>query len=119
VATESDHVAPWRSVYKIRLVADAELFFLLTNGGHNAGIVSEPGHPGRHYRMAHWARGDKYTDADNWYLDTPVTEGSWWPAWAGWLERQSTGRTAPPPTGAPRRGYLPREDAPGRYVFEQ
>ncbi|MGV3653406.1 MAG: PHA/PHB synthase family protein [Noviherbaspirillum sp.] len=119
VATESDHVAPWSSVYKIRLAADTELVFLLTNGGHNAGIVSEPGHPHRHYRMGHWARGDKYIDADNWYLDTPVTEGSWWPAWADWLERRSAGRMAPPATGAPRRGYPLLEDAPGRYVFEQ
>jgi polyhydroxyalkanoate synthase len=52
VGTELDHVAPWRSVFKFHLLSDAPVTFVLTNGGHNAGIVSEPGHPHRHYRVA-------------------------------------------------------------------
>ena len=96
-----------------------EVTFLLTSGGHNAGIVSEPGHPGRRYRLSQWASGEKYIDADNWYLQTPAMEGSWWPAWVAWLERKSGGRMAPPETGAQHLGYPPLDEAPGRYVFEQ
>jgi polyhydroxyalkanoate synthase len=80
VATEQDHVAPWRSVYKINLLADAdEVTFLLTSGGHNAGIVSEPGHR-RSYQMACRTDQDRYIDPDTWQATTPKQHGSWWPA---------------------------------------
>ena len=62
VGTETDHVAPWRSVYKLNLSMDTDVTFLLTNGGHNAGIVSEPGHANRHYRLATRAEADRHLD---------------------------------------------------------
>jgi polyhydroxyalkanoate synthase len=113
VATETDHVAPWKSVYKIHLATDADVTFVLTSGGHNAGIVSEPGHPGRHFRVAHRTDGDTYLAPEGWMAGTPERAGSWWPAWAAWLAAAGTGRTAPPAMGAPLA------PAPGRYVLER
>src|SRR5690606_20342269 len=52
VSTETDHVAPWRSVYKLSQLSPAEFTFVLTSGGHNAGIVSEPGHANRYFRIS-------------------------------------------------------------------
>ncbi len=115
VGTTRDHVAPWRSAYKIHLLTDAdEVTFLLTSGGHNAGIISEPGHPHRSYRQRIQRQGERYLDPDTWLQKTPEHEGSWWPAWQEWLAAHSSGKVAPPGLGSER--YAPLEDAPGRYV---
>ena len=117
VAASTDHVAPWRSVYKIHLQSDAcELTFVLTAGGHNVGIVNEPGHPRRSYRMSTLREEDRWPDPDTWEAETPVREGSWWPAWASWLADHSTGTDLPPTMGAPGKGLAPVCDAPGDYV---
>ena len=50
LGTETDHVAPWKSVYKIHQLTQGEMTFTLTSGGHNAGVVSGPEHPRRRYR---------------------------------------------------------------------
>jgi polyhydroxyalkanoate synthase len=118
VATEKDHVAPWRSVYKINLLEDVDTTFVLTSGGHNAGIVSEPGHQGRSYRISHRPAGAQYASPDSWRDAAKVEQGSWWPEWAGWLARQSRGRAAPPPLGAKDKGYPVLEAAPGSYVLQ-
>jgi len=117
VATETDHVAPWRSVYKIHLLTDTEVTFVLTTGGHNAGIVSEPGHPGRSYRTARHRHDDRHIDPETWRALTASQDGSWWPAWTRWLAEHSSEEQAPPCIGAPERGIQPLGDAPGSYVL--
>jgi polyhydroxyalkanoate synthase len=117
VGTETDHVAPWRSVYKFHLFTSTPLTFVLTSGGHNAGIVSEPGHPKRHFRVATRRPQDRYVDPDRWLARATLKEGSWWPEWAAWLAAQSTGTTAPPPMGSEALADEPLPDAPGSYVF--
>ncbi len=120
VGTESDHIAPWRSVYKISLFTDNELTFVLTNGGHNAGIVSEPGRTDRHYSFGLRRPADRYVDPDTWLAHASRAEGSWWPALADWLlTRSSNGRVAPPPMGAVHRGLAPLGPAPGTYVHQR
>ncbi|MGW8183050.1 MAG: PHA/PHB synthase family protein [Burkholderiales bacterium] len=117
VGTVRDHVSPWRSVYRIHLLTDTELTFLLTTGGHNAGVVSEPGHANRSYQVATRRRDARYVDPDTWHATVPVKEGSWWPEWQRWLRDHSSGRARPPAMGAPARGYAPLAQAPGQYVL--
>ncbi|AXE29133.1 poly-beta-hydroxybutyrate polymerase [Chromobacterium phragmitis] len=117
VATEIDHVAPWRSVYKIQLALDVDSHFLLTSGGHNAGIISEPGHPGRYFRLSAGGRKDRYTDPDTWLETTRSQHGSWWPVWEKWLAHQSGEPVVPPAMGC--ASYPARETAPGLYVMER
>jgi len=118
VGTVRDHVAPWVSAYKIHLLTDTDVTFVLTSGGHNAGIVSEPGHPGRSYQIATKREADLYVDPETWAAATPRHDGSWWPAWVAWLAEHSSGNVPPPPLGAPEAGYPALADAPGRYVLQ-
>ncbi len=119
VGTERDHVAPWRSVYKFHLLADTDITFLLTSGGHNAGIVSEPGHRGRTFRIRAVKAQDSYIGPNRWLNETPVKEGSWWPDWQGWLEKESSGECKPPKMGMPEEKANTLERAPGSYVFQR
>jgi polyhydroxyalkanoate synthase len=119
VGTEADHVAPWRSVYKFHLLTEAEVTFVLTSGGHNAGIVSEPGHARRRYRIATHHTDNHYVDPEVWLTETPAVSGSWWTEWARWLDAHSGPPVPPPAIGASKAGYAPLCDAPGTYVRMQ
>jgi polyhydroxyalkanoate synthase len=119
LGTESDHIAPWRSVYKTTLFTDTDLTFTLTSGGHNGGILSEPGHKGRHYRIGERRRGDRYLDPESWAAAHEPEEGSWWPEWTRWLRALSAAEpVAPPGMGAREAGLPPLCPAPGAYVHQ-
>ena len=120
VSTETDHVAPWRSVHKINLLNEGEITFVLTTGGHNAGIVSEPGHPHRSFHIQQRPAGGHYVGPEQWLASAERRDGSWWPAWLSWLDAHSGPRDQPPPAmGAPEQGYAPIQDAPGTYILER
>ncbi|KTD44737.1 PHA/PHB synthase family protein [Legionella parisiensis] len=115
VSTEKDHVSPWKSVYKTHLLIKHEdITFVLTNGGHNAGIVSEPGHPGRSYLIREQKKEEAYISPQQWLEIAETKKGSWWFAWHDWLVKQSTlGTNLPPKIDK----NLP--DAPGKYVLKK
>ncbi len=115
VATERDHVSPWRSVYKLHHLSDAEITFVLTAGGHNAGIVSEPGHPGRRCRIAVRPAQGTWVDPEAWLARAEPREGSWWPAWHEWLAARSSAPVRAQPI--PKSAVL--GDAPGEYVMQR
>jgi polyhydroxyalkanoate synthase len=118
VGTTRDHVAPWRSTYQIHLLTDCEVTYLLTTGGHNAGIVSEPGHDGRTFQVMTKEHDDHYLDPETFLANAPRKEGSWWPEWTAWLDARSGAPIAPSEIGAPRADYKPLCDAPGTYVLQ-
>jgi polyhydroxyalkanoate synthase len=119
VGTLTDHVAPWRSVYKLHHLTEAELTFVLTSGGHNAGIVSPPANSHRRFQMQTRHAGGVSLAPDDWLASAPTTDGSWWPAWHAWLTTHASAPTPvkPPKMGAP--GLPPLGDAPGIYVLEK
>lgn len=118
VGTERDHIAPWHSVFKIHLQNHHEVTFVLTSGGHNAGIVSEPGHSHRHFRLRVREAGGRTLGPEEWQHDTKPQEGSWWPQWSAWLDRHASGPLgAAPPLGL--GGQADFGAAPGRYILEK
>lgn len=119
VSTTSDHVAPWQSVYKLHLLSDTEVTFVLTNGGHNAGIVSEPGHEGREYHIRTTKEEENYRAPEAWKTVADLHDGSWWPALVDWLKDRSGKNVSPPGLGTKEGRYQPIENAPGTYVFQR
>ncbi|HAT1911516.1 TPA: alpha/beta fold hydrolase [Legionella pneumophila] len=114
VSTKKDHVAPWQSVYKIHLMTEENVTFVLTGGGHNAGIISEPGHSGHAYHVHERKKGDAYLNPTNWLEIAEKREGSWWREWHDWLVQQSTKKRILPPV---LNTSLP--SAPGTYVLQK
>ena len=114
VSTEKDHVAPWKSVYKTHLLINSDITFVLTNGGHNAGIVSEPGHEGRSYYINEREKDSPYLDPDTWLEEASSQTGSWWTALHGWLEKHSNSEMV-----AARKLKANLPPAPGTYVLQK
>jgi polyhydroxyalkanoate synthase subunit PhaC len=119
VGTERDHVAPWRSTYKIHLLTDTEVTYLLTTGGHNVGIVSEPDGRARSFRVMTKHASDHYVDPATWWVQAAQKQGSWWPEWAAWFNARSGEPVLPPSIGGVAAGVIPLGDAPGSYVFQE
>lgn len=118
VGTLRDHVAPWRSTYKIHLLADAEITFCLTGGGHNAGIVSPPSPKAHGYQVMVKEADGPYVGPDVWLAEAPHAEGSWWTEWVHWLGARSGEAVAPPRMGLPDADVAALPDAPGSYVLQ-
>ncbi|WP_291571487.1 alpha/beta fold hydrolase [Bradyrhizobium sp.] len=116
VGTIRDHVAPWKSTYKINYQVEADVTYLLTSGGHNAGIVAPPDEPGHFYQVRTKAADAAYIGPDEWLKVAPKVEGSWWLEWARWLTAQSGEFREPPRMGIERGEAQILPDAPGDYV---
>lgn len=114
VSTMNDHVAPWRSVYKVHLMMHNDTTFVLTSGGHNAGIVSEPRHKGRFYHIYEHKKNRTYMSAEQWLKLSHKKTGSWWVAWHKWLQRHSSKEKI---KALKLDSSLP--SAPGKYILQK
>ena len=119
LGTLRDHVAPWRSTYKINFLADADITFVLASGGHNAGIVAPPGEEGHSYQVLSKQADAPYLGPDEWLRQVPKHEGSWWQEWVRFLGQHSGAPVAPPQMGGSKQAGASLEDAPGQYVLQR
>jgi len=109
-AGREDHIAPPRSVYKMKDVFSGPVTFMLAGSGHIAGVVNPPAAK----KYQHWVLDGDHSDYSDFEARAGEHAGSWWPHWAGWLKPQSGKQV---PARKPGSGKLKAiEDAPGRYV---
>jgi poly[(R)-3-hydroxyalkanoate] polymerase subunit PhaC len=109
VAGVDDHIVPWRVSYRTTQLFKGAVRFVMTSGGHIAGIVCPPGP-----RVRVWTNDVLPTDADEWRAGAEERQDTWWNDWSAWLEPRAGARVAPPPIGNADHPAL--GDAPGTYV---
>lgn len=105
VATQEDHIALWQPCYDSGQALGGNTTFILGESGHVAGIINPPGGKYGHFT------GESAGSAEAWLEGASRQEGSWWPTWQNWLQRQNPATMVA--ARAPADGL---ETAPGRYV---
>jgi polyhydroxyalkanoate synthase len=113
VTADRDHIVPWRGGFLVRQLQSGPVRFVLSGGGHIAGVVSPPTK-----NRGFWINEEEKNDADAWLAGANKHEGSWWVDWIPWLEERS-GEQVTPPAAAGSDEFKPIMDAPGTYVLEK
>ena len=114
VASERDHIVPWRSAYAGARLLGGKPQFTLSSSGHIAGIVNPPA-KNKGWRMSGGANSALPENPDEWAARVRKKPGSWWTDWVAWLAKRSGKPVAAPKKLGDAR-HPPLEDAPGRYV---
>ena len=109
VGAVNDHIVPWHASYKTGGLLGGEVRYVLSSGGHIAGIVNPPG-PKAWYEAGDYAGASP----DTWRAAASKHKGSWWEDWTAWSDARAGAHVKPPPLGSKRHPAL--GDAPGEYV---
>ena len=110
VGAVNDHIVPWRSNYRTTQLFGGKCRFVLTSGGHVAGIVNPPGP-----RTRLWTNEELPDDPDQWLAGATEVAGTWWDDWLAWVLPRSGEQGTPPPMG--NESYPAGAAAPGVYVL--
>jgi polyhydroxyalkanoate synthase len=114
VAGVTDHITPWRSVYRTAKIMGEDTTFILSNSGHLQSLLNPPGNP-----KASFVTGPLVQDGPDAFLaGSKKHEGSWWLHWRDWLYERSDDEV-PAPAGLGNARYRADVPAPGTYVFDQ
>jgi polyhydroxyalkanoate synthase subunit PhaC len=106
----TDHLTPWTGCYRTVRLLSGPSTFVLSNAGHIASLVNPPGNP----KASYYLGGSVDGDPQEWLATATKHTGSWWEAWADWINERSG-----PLIGAPSVGsaeHPPLVNAPGLYV---
>ena len=112
LATQEDHIVPWRSAYQTTQLLGGHSQFVLGASGHIAGVIN----PAAKNKRSYWTGGPQGDDPQAWLDGAAETPGSWWTHWAQWLARHAGGKPVAAPARPGSRKHRVIEPAPGRYV---
>jgi polyhydroxyalkanoate synthase subunit PhaC len=107
----TDHLTPWTGCYRTVRLLSGPTTFVLSNAGHIASLVNPPGNP----KASYYEGGNVDGDAQEWLATATKHTGSWWEAWADWINEKS-GPLVAAPTRAGSHAYPALGEAPGPYV---
>jgi polyhydroxyalkanoate synthase len=111
LATDEDHIVPWRSAYRSTHLLGGETEFVLGASGHIAGVIN----PASKNKRAYWTNDTCEESADEWLATAEKQRGSWWNHWIAWAKRHS-GKQVEARSTLGNTEYKAIEPAPGRYV---
>jgi len=109
VGAINDHIVPWQTSYKATRLLGGTVRYVLSSGGHIAGIVNPPS-PKPWYEVA----DQNLATAANWRATAIKHSGSWWEDWSAWAAERADAAGPAPPMGSDRYPVL--GDAPGKYI---
>ena len=109
VGAVNDHIVPWSTSYRATQLLGGDVRYVLSSGGHVAGIVNPPG-PKPWYETA----DSNPAEAADWRTAAARQSGSWWEDWTRWSQGRAGNRVRPPTMGSSQNPAI--GDAPGDYV---
>ncbi len=114
LASETDHITLWRSVYRSTFALGGPKEFVLSGSGHVAGVINPPYKNKYHYKIRNRTHVNEKLPmkTKDWLKDSIEHKGSWWPYWKEWLKTISSKKIAE----VPLKNDPFLEDAPGSYV---
>jgi polyhydroxyalkanoate synthase len=110
VGAVNDHIVPWHASYRTIGLLGGTVRYVLSSGGHIAGIVNPPG-PKAWYQAA----TNTPASPEDWHASATRHSGSWWEDWTNWSQKRAGDLVKPPPMGSER--YPAIADAPGSYIY--
>lgn len=113
VAGVTDHITPWKGVYKTAQIMGEGTTFVLSNSGHLQSLLNPPSNPKASFMIGPISK-DK---PDAFMASAEKRKGSWWLDWRDWLQARSGDEVAAPAALGSAR-YPSLGAAPGTYVFD-